>query len=76
MRLSDDHTLARGRVEGTVSQNMHGVQVRQIVMAAGETTEMVYVVAPSTRHLRGRAPRKVVHQVTPCMDNLVEWRKE
>jgi len=64
MRLSDDHTLARGRVEGTVSQNVHGVQVKQIVMA------------PSTRHLRGRAPRKAVHQVTPCMDNLDAWRKE
>jgi len=76
MRLSDDHTLARGRVEGTVSQNMHGVQVKQIVMAACETTEMVHVVAPGTRHLRGRAPRKVVHRVTPCMDNLVEWREE
>jgi len=48
MRLSDDHTLVRGWVEGRVSQNMHGVQVRQIVMAAGETTEMVCVVAPST----------------------------
>ena len=76
MRLSNDHTLARGRVEGTVPQNMHGVQVKQIVMAAGETTEMVRVVAPGTRHLRGRAPRKVVHRVTPCVDNLVEWREE
>jgi len=76
MRTSDDHTLARGRVEGTVSQSVHGVQVKQIVMAAGETTGMVYVVAPSTRHLKGRAPRKAVHQVTPCMDNLVAWRKE
>jgi len=55
---------------------MHAVQVKQIVMAAGETTEMVHVVAPGTRHLRGRAPRKVVHRVTPCMDNLVEWQEE
>jgi len=68
--------LARGRVEGTVSQNMHGVQVKQIVMAAGETTEMVHVVAPGTRHLRGRTPRKTVHRVTSCVDNLVEWREE
>jgi len=76
MRLSDDHTLARGRVEGTVSQNMHGVQVKHIVMAAGETTEMVHVVAPGARHFRGRAPRKVVHRVTPCADNLVEWQEK
>jgi len=61
MRLSDDHTLARGRVEGTVSQNMHGVQVKQIVMAAGETIEMVHVVArysplKGSRSKESRAP--------------------
>ena len=76
MRLSDDHTLARGRIEGTASQNMHGVQMKQIVMAAGETTEMVHVLAPGTRHIRGRAPRKAMHRVTPYVDNLVEWREE
>jgi len=55
-----------------VSQNMHDVQVKQIVIAAGETTETVCMVTPRTRHLKDRAPRKLVHQVTPCMGNLVE----
>jgi len=53
MRLSDDLSLARGRGKGTVSQNMHGVQVKQIVIPAGETTEKVCMVTPRTRHLRG-----------------------
>ena len=53
MRLSDDHSLARGQGKGTISQNMHGVQVQQIVIAAGETTEKVCMVTPRARHLRG-----------------------
>jgi len=76
MRLSDNHSLARGRGKGTVSQNMHGVQVKRIVIAEGETTEKVCMVTPRTRHVRGRAPRKAVHQFTPCMGNLVEWLEE
>ena len=51
MRLSDDHSLARGRGKGTVSQNMHDAQLKQIVIAAGETTEKVCMVTPRTRHL-------------------------
>jgi len=51
MRLSDDRSLARGRGKGTVSQNMHDVQVKQIMIAAGETTEKVCMVTPRTRHL-------------------------
>jgi len=56
-RSSDDHSLTRGRGKGTVSQNMHGMQVKQIVIAAGETTEKVCKVTPRTRHLRGHTPR-------------------
>jgi len=51
MRLSDDHSLAKGRGKGTVSQNMHDVQAVQIVIAAGETTEKVCMVTPRARHL-------------------------
>jgi len=76
MRLSDDHSLGRGRGKGTVFQNMHDVQVKQIMIAAGETIEKVCMVTPRTRHLGDRAPRKAVHQVTPCMGNLVEWLEE
>ena len=50
MRLSDDHSLARGRGKGTVSQNMHDVHVKQIVIVAGETTVKVCMVTPRTRH--------------------------
>jgi len=67
MRLSDDHSLARGRGKGTVSQNMHDVQVKQIEIAAGETTEKVCMVTPRTRHLRGHAPRKL------CTKLLLAW---
>ena len=67
MRLSDDHSLARGQGKGTVSQSMHDVQVKQIVIAAGETTEKVCMVTPRTRHLRGRAPRKL------CTKLLLAW---
>ena len=49
--MSDDHSLARGRGKGTVSQNMHDVQVMQIVIAAGETTEKVCMMTPRARHL-------------------------
>jgi len=56
-RLSDDHSLAKGRGKGAVYQNVHDVQVKQIVIAAGETTGKVYV--PCSRRLRGRAPRKL-----------------
>ena len=38
---------------------MHDVQAKQIVIAAGETTEKVYMVTPRTRRLRGHAPRKL-----------------
>jgi len=48
--LSDDHSLARGRGKGTVSQNIHDVQVKQIMIAAGETTEKVCMMTPCTRH--------------------------
>jgi len=72
MRLSDKHSLARGRGKGTVSQNMNDVQVKQIVIAVGKTTEKVCMVTPHTRHLKDRAPKEAVHQVTPCMGNLVE----
>ena len=53
MRLSDDNFLARGRGKGIVSQNMHDVQVKQIVIAAGETTEEVCMVTPRAHHLKG-----------------------
>jgi len=46
---------------------MHDVQVKQIVIAAGETTEKVCMVTPRTRHLRGRAPRKL------CTKLLLAW---
>ena len=48
MRLSDGRSLARGRGKGTVSHNIHDVQVKQIVIAAGETTEKVCMVTPRT----------------------------
>ena len=50
MKLSDDHSLARGWGQGTVYQNMHDEQVMQIVMEAGETTEKVRMVIPRARH--------------------------
>jgi len=49
-KLLDDLSLATGRGKGTVYQNMHDVQVMQIVIAAGETTEKVYMVTPRARH--------------------------
>jgi len=67
MRLSDKHSLARGLGKGTVYQNMHDVQVKQIVIAAGETIEKVCMVTPRTRRLRGRAPRKL------CTKLLLAW---
>jgi len=48
--LSDDHSLARGQGKGTVSQNIHNVQVKQIMIAAGKTTEKVCMMTPRTRH--------------------------
>ena len=71
MRSSDNHSLARGRGKGTVSQNMHDVQVKQIVIAAGETTEKVCMVTLYSP-LKGSRSKEAVHQVIPCMGNLVE----
>ncbi len=67
MRLLDDHSLARGQSKGTVSQNMHGVQVKQIVMAAGETTEEVCMVTPVL------ATRRVALQGKLCTKLLLVW---
>jgi len=75
-KLSDDLSLARGRGKGTVYQNMHDVQVMQIVIAAGETTEKVCMVTPRARHYKRSRSKAVMHRVTPCMGNLVEQPEE
>ena len=52
MRLLDNDSLARGRGKETVSQNMHDVQVKLIMIAASETTEKVCMVTPHTRRVK------------------------
>ena len=71
--MSDDHSLARGRGKGTVYQNMHDVPSKaDRDSGRRDHREGVHgdTLYPPLR--RDRAPRKVVHQVTPRMGNLAE----
>jgi len=55
---------------------MHDEQVKQIVIAAGETTEKVCMVTPRACHYKRSRSKAVMHRVTPRMGNLVEQPEE
>jgi len=55
---------------------MHDVQAKQIMTAAGETTEKVCMVTPVFATQKRSRSKAAIHRVTPCMGNLVEKPEE
>jgi len=51
-------------------------QVKQIMMAAGETTGKVYMMTPVLATQKRSRSKAAIHQVTPRMGNLVEQPEE